>query len=89
MNSPEAMGRMLAQGRLLRGLTQRQLAEELGISQKYVWAIEAGKPSLFTERLLGMMRATGVKFVAEIAEPDTSGELGSTVMSESIPAVIG
>jgi ribosome-binding protein aMBF1 (putative translation factor) len=75
VNSPEAMGRILAQGRLLRGLTQRQLAKELGIDQKYVWSIEQGKPSLYTDRLFAMMRATGVKFIAEIAEPNSTDAL--------------
>lgn len=75
VDNPESMGRMLQQGRLLRGLSQRQLADELGISQRYVWEIEAGKPSIFTERLFRMMRATGVTFFAEI--DDHADEVGS------------
>jgi HTH-type transcriptional regulator/antitoxin HipB len=70
MDSAEAMGRMLQQGRLLRGLTQRELADELGISQRYVYEIESGKPTIFAQRLFQMMRATGVRFFAEIAEPE-------------------
>jgi HTH-type transcriptional regulator/antitoxin HipB len=72
MNSPEAMGRMLAQGRMLRGLSQRELAQQLGTTQRYIWEMESGKPSIFVERLFAMMRATGVKFIAEIepAEPN-------------------
>ena len=61
MDSAEAMRRMLQQGRLLRGITQRELAEELGISQRYVYEIESGKPTIFAERLFQMMRATGVR----------------------------
>jgi HTH-type transcriptional regulator/antitoxin HipB len=76
MKSPRAMGRILAQGRLLRGLSQRELAKELGIDQKYVWSMEQGKPSLYTDRLFAMMRATGVKLIAEIEEPNASGDLG-------------
>jgi HTH-type transcriptional regulator / antitoxin HipB len=75
MKSPKAMGRILAQGRLLRGLSQRELAKELGIDQKYVWSMEQGKPSLYTDRLFAMMRATGVKLIAEIEEPNASGDL--------------
>lgn len=69
MESAEAMGRMLQQGRLLRGITQRKLAEKLGISQRYVYEIESGKPTIFAERLFQMMRATGVRFYAEIDDP--------------------
>ena len=75
MKSPKAMGRILAQGRLLRGLSQRELAKELGIDQKYVSSMEQGKPSLYTERLFAMMRATGVKLIAEIEEPNVSEDL--------------
>jgi HTH-type transcriptional regulator/antitoxin HipB len=60
MKSPKAMGRILAQGHLLRGLSQRELAKELGIDQKYVWSMEQGKPSLYTERLFAMMRGLDV-----------------------------
>lgn len=69
MESAEAMGRMLQQGRLLRGITQRELAEKLGISQRYVYEIESGKPTIFAERLFQMMHATGVRFYAEIDDP--------------------
>lgn len=57
----EALGRMLQQGRMLHGMRQRQLADQLGIGQKWVWEMEQGKPGLLTERLFDMLRATGVR----------------------------
>jgi len=66
IHSAEDLGRMLQQGRLLSGLTQRQLAEQLGLSQRYVWELEAGKPSLVMTRLFDMMRATGVHLIGEV-----------------------
>ena len=45
VSNAESLGRMVAQGRLLNHLTQRELADRLGISQRYVWEIEAGKPT--------------------------------------------
>jgi len=68
IKNPEALGRMLQQGRLLHGLTQRELAETLGISQKYIWQMEAGTPTIFTERLFKLMRATGIKLEAELEQ---------------------
>lgn len=68
VDSPEALGRVLQQGRLLRGLSQRQLARELGISQRYVYELESGKPTIFAERLFATMRATGVSLHAEVTE---------------------
>ena len=72
--TPEALGRMLQQGRLLRGMSQRDLADHLGIGQKWVWQMESGKPGLFTERLFEMLRATGVSLHAEIDLPDQDPE---------------
>src|SRR5664279_3533627 len=69
----EALGRMLQQGRLVRGLSQRELADQLGIGQKWVWEMEGGKPGIFTERLFQMLRATGVRLYAEIDVPDDAG----------------
>ena len=40
--SAESLGRILQQARLLRGLSQRELAERLGTTQRYIWEIEAG-----------------------------------------------
>ena len=68
--TPEALGLMLQQGRLLRGMSQRELADHLGIGQKWVWQMESGKPGLFTERLFAMLRATGVHLHAEVDVPE-------------------
>lgn len=68
--TPQALGLMLQQGRLLRGMSQRELAEQLGLGQKWVWQMESGKPGLFTERLFDMLRATGVHLYAEVDLPD-------------------
>lgn len=68
--TPESLGRMLQQGRLLRGMSQRDLADRLGVGQKWVWEMESGKPGLFTERLFATLRATGVHLYAELDVPD-------------------
>jgi HTH-type transcriptional regulator/antitoxin HipB len=73
ISTAEALGRMLQQGRLVRGLSQRELADQLGIGQKWVWEMEGGKPGIFTERLFHMVRATGVHLYAEIDVPDDVG----------------
>ena len=51
VTSPESLGRILQQARLLAGLTQRDLAARLGTTQKYIWELEAGKPSILMDRL--------------------------------------
>ncbi|MFN2322142.1 MAG: helix-turn-helix domain-containing protein [Trueperaceae bacterium] len=73
VTSPESLGRILQQARLLHGLSQRELAERMGTTQRYIWEIEAGKPSILMERLFAMMRATEVELVATIRTPDPHG----------------
>lgn len=72
VTSPESLGRILQQARLLNGLTQRELAERLGTTQRYIWEIEAGKPSIFVDRLFAMMRETGVDLTATITPAESS-----------------
>jgi transcriptional regulator with XRE-family HTH domain len=77
VRNAEALGRMLQQGRALRGLSQRELADELGISQKWIWEMENGKPGLLTDRLFKMLRATGCHLYVEIDRPaDQSDDRG-------------
>ena len=66
IKNSEALGQILQQGRLLRGLTQQQLADKLGISQSYIWQLEAGRPTIYTNRLFELMRETGIRLKAEI-----------------------
>ncbi|PRY10255.1 helix-turn-helix domain-containing protein [Kineococcus rhizosphaerae] len=76
VRSPEALGRLLAQGRMLSGKSQRELAAEIGVGQKWIWELEQGKPGLFTERLFQVLRATGVTLSLEIDVPDGSVQGG-------------
>ncbi len=78
ITSPELLGFSLQQGRLVRGTSQRQLADQLGIGQKWVWEMENGKPGLLMERLFAMLDATGVRLWAEIDESVLDGTDVST-----------
>lgn len=66
IKNPETLGRILQQGRLLRGLTQQQLADKLGVSQAYIWQLESGQPTIYTNRLFELMRETDIRLKAEI-----------------------
>ena len=70
VTSPESLGRILQQARLLSGLTQRELAKRLGTTQRYIWEVEAGKPSIFMDRLFAIMRETGMELTATIRTDD-------------------
>ena len=70
------LGLMLQQGRLARGMSQRELAAELGLTQRWVSEMEAGKPGKLTDRLFAMLQATGVRLYAEIDDAATTGDQG-------------
>jgi HTH-type transcriptional regulator/antitoxin HipB len=65
VHTPEDLGRFLARVREDRGLTQQALADELGVSRRYISEIENGKPGLYTERLFQMLRLLRVRLKAE------------------------
>lgn len=73
VTTAESLGRILQQARMLNGLSQRELARRLGTTQRYIWEIEAGKPSIFMDRLFAMMRETGVSLTAKIETRDDRG----------------
>lgn len=57
---------MLQQGRLVSGLTQRDLADRLDTDQKYIWALESGRKMIVLERIFEIMRETGIRMYMEI-----------------------
>jgi len=70
VKGPDGLGRMLQQGRLVSGLTQRDLAERLDTDQKYIWGLESGKNTIVLERIFAIMRETGVRMYMEV-DPGT------------------
>lgn len=61
---PLDIGLALQQARLAQGLSQMDLASELGISQRSISEIESGKPTIYVRKLFSLMRATGVELTA-------------------------
>lgn len=73
VTSAESLGRILQQARLLSGMSQRELAKRLGTTQRYIWEIEAGKPSIFMDRLFAVMQETNMQLTATIETEDDRG----------------
>ena len=72
VKSPFALGQVIQQSRMQQGLSQRELANVLGISQKWVWEMEQGKPGLLMDRLFMILEKTGVTLSAEFEVKDVS-----------------
>lgn len=72
IDSVQSLGRVIEQARLLRGLTQRDLARLLRTDQKYVWQLESGKSTVAIERLLHAADLLDITLTAEVAESGDS-----------------
>jgi HTH-type transcriptional regulator/antitoxin HipB len=68
VNTPDELGSALREFRTRSGLTQRELAAELGVSQRYIWELEHGKPGVLTDRLFGVFRLLSIRMTLEQAD---------------------
>ena len=64
LRAPGDFGLAAQQARLARGLTQTELAAELGVPQSTISEIESGKATIYVRRLLSIARVTGLEFTA-------------------------
>ena len=60
------LGQIIQQGRLEQGYSQRGLAKKIGVSQKWIWEMEQGKPGILMDRLFRILDDTGVTLLAEL-----------------------
>jgi len=65
IKNPYTLGQIIQQSRMQQGFSQRDLAKMLGISQKWIWEMEQGKPGLLMDRLFLVLERTGVTLSAE------------------------
>jgi HTH-type transcriptional regulator/antitoxin HipB len=68
VNTPDELGSALREFRKRAKLTQRELAAELGVSQRYIWELEQGKPGILTDRLFGVLRLLSLRMWLEQAD---------------------
>lgn len=66
--NPEALGQAVKFFREKAGLTQAQLAEQVGIQRSYLAELEAGEVTEQTRRLVALLKALGARLV--ISEAD-------------------
>ena len=55
------LGLMVLAVRQRHGLSQVELAERLGVSQRYLSKLEPGKPKVLNARLLEVLSALGIE----------------------------
>ena len=73
IKNPYTLGQVIQQSRFQQGFSQRDLAKMLGVSQKWVWEMEQGKPGVLMDRLFMILEKTGVTLSAEFEAKDVPG----------------
>lgn len=64
--SPADVGQLVRHVRARHGLTQRELAARLGVSQRWYSELESGKGKQANERYFEVLSALGIRLMAEI-----------------------
>jgi HTH-type transcriptional regulator/antitoxin HipB len=64
LRSPGDIALAIQQARLVQGLSQTALADQLGISQRSVSEIESGRPTIYIRKVFDLLSATGVDLTA-------------------------
>lgn len=68
VRSPERLGEVIARIRREAGLTQAELADELGLDRRYLYEIESGRPNLYARRLFEVLDLLGATVLIEDPE---------------------
>lgn len=74
IRSSRDLGQMIAVARLRRGLTQRQVAEALGVTQAWVSRVEQGKQRAWIGQVLRLMAYLGIAIDCTIQEAASGSE---------------
>jgi transcriptional regulator with XRE-family HTH domain len=72
LRAPGDFGLAVQQARFARGLSQSQLAKEVGVSQSTISEVESGKATIYIRRLLSIARAAGLEFTATWESSDAA-----------------
>jgi HTH-type transcriptional regulator / antitoxin HipB len=70
VEKPEDLGRFVTRIRRDAGLTQQQLADLLGISQRYLSELESGKPKRIDNNYFVVLRKLGISLTAQTVSND-------------------
>lgn len=61
LRKPSDLGLMVMAVRKRHGLSQVELSERLGITQRYLSELETGKPKILNEKLLEVLADLGIE----------------------------
>lgn len=64
------LGRVLAEARRAKGLTQAEMAQEVGLSRVYVNALESGRSTPLLDHYLRALRRIGAEITVTYNAPE-------------------
>lgn len=76
LRSPEDLGRAVRHARVTAGLTQVELADRLGVTQRWLSELETGRPKILDARLFSVIGRLGISVTWSSDAPST--DAGST-----------
>ena len=65
LDEPGDLGFLIRRIREKHELSQRQLAARLGVSQRYLFELETGRPKRIDEHYFSVLAALGITLIAE------------------------
>lgn len=66
IDSPADLGRLVRYTRESHKLSQRELAERIGISQRWLSELESGKGKQINDRYFEVLSALGIRLTASV-----------------------
>jgi len=66
--SPADLGRLIRRTRESHGVTQRDLAVRLDVSQRWLSELESGKGKQINERYFAVLAALGIRLTATVTD---------------------
>lgn len=68
ITSPADLGRLVRHTRESHGLSQRELAERIGITQRWLSELESGKGKQINARYFAVLDALDIRLSASVAD---------------------
>lgn len=68
VHNPRDLGRVIRRVREQHSLTQRELADRLSVSQRYLSELENGRPRIADERYFDLLRLLGLTMTVQTSD---------------------
>lgn len=79
IGSSRDLGQVIAAARRRHGLTQREVAEALGVTQAWVSRVEQGRQRAWVGQVLRLMTHLGITLNCTIGDPDAASGIDAIV----------